>query len=166
MKVSAVCFGQMREFLPPDAEGNRATLELDDTARVLDLVHMVGAPERLIYVLLVNGERGRLEEPLADGDEVTLMPPYSGGSEDVVRCGWALPSELMSEYHDTEWECHFETTVGSSSSSCSRASKRDCLGRPCSTSEATTGTHSMGSIRRRLPDTTRPRSRCFSSTRA
>src|SRR5665809_27690 len=103
MKVSAVCFGQMREFLPPDAEGNRATLELDDTARVLDLVHMVGAPERLIYVLLVNGERGRLEDPLADGDEVTLMPPYSGGSEDVVRCGWALPSELMSEYHDTEW---------------------------------------------------------------
>src|SRR5680860_709703 len=83
MKVSAVCFGEMREFLPPDAEGNRATLELDDAARVLDLVHLLGAPERLIYVLLVNGERGRLEDPLADGDEVTLMPPYSGGSEDV-----------------------------------------------------------------------------------
>src|SRR5919106_1407166 len=66
MKVSAMCFGQMREFLPPDAEGNRATLELDDTARVLDLVHLLGAPERLIYALLVNGERGRLEDPLAN----------------------------------------------------------------------------------------------------
>ncbi|CAN5722362.1 hypothetical protein BH20ACT23_BH20ACT23_22020 [soil metagenome] len=103
MKVSVVCFGQMREFLPLDAEGNRATLELDDAAHVLELVHLLGAPERLIYALLVNGERGRLEDPLADGDEVTLMPPYSGGSDDVERCGWALPSALMSEYHDTEW---------------------------------------------------------------
>ena len=104
MKVSAVCFGQMREFLPPDAEGNRATLELTGQARVLDLVQSLGAPERLVYVLLVNGERGQLDHPLADGDEVTLMPPYTGGaSDDVVRCDWALPSELMSVYHDTEW---------------------------------------------------------------
>ncbi|MGH2698204.1 MAG: DNA-3-methyladenine glycosylase I [Actinomycetota bacterium] len=105
MKVSAVCFGQMREFLPEDAEGNRATLELDDEAAVADLVHCLGAPERLVYVLLVNGERAGLERGLADGDEVTLMPPYTGGSssDDLVRCDWALPSALMSDYHDTEW---------------------------------------------------------------
>ena len=103
MKVSAVCFGQMREFLPGDAEGNRATLELEDEARVLDLVHSLGAPERLVYVLLVNGERGQLNHPLADGDEVTLMPPYTGGSSEVERCDWAVMSKLMVEYHDTEW---------------------------------------------------------------
>jgi DNA-3-methyladenine glycosylase I len=103
MKVSAVCFGQMREFLPADAEGNRATLELEDAARVLDLVHSLGAPERLVYVLLVNGERGQLDHRLTDGDEVTLMPPYTGGSPDVERCDWAVMSELMSDYHDTEW---------------------------------------------------------------
>jgi DNA-3-methyladenine glycosylase I len=103
MKVSAVCFGQMREFLPAEAEGNRATLELEAEARVLDLVQLLGAPERLVYVLLVNGERGRLDNRLTDGDEVTLMPPYTGGSSDVERCNWAVMSELMSEYHDTEW---------------------------------------------------------------
>ena len=104
MKVSAVCFGQMREFLPPEAEGNRATLDLDDEARVFDLVQMLGAPKRLVYVLLVNGEREQLEHRLADGDEVTLMPPFTGGSSIVdKRCDWATSSELMSEYHDTEW---------------------------------------------------------------
>jgi DNA-3-methyladenine glycosylase I len=105
MKVSAVCFGQMREYLPSDAEGNRTTLELDERAAVADLVHSLGAPERLVYVLLVNGERATLDHGLADGDEVTLMPPYTGGSKtaNLVRCDWALSSELMSDYHDTEW---------------------------------------------------------------
>jgi len=104
MKVDTLCFGQMRDFLPDDAFGNRATLELDENARVVDLVHSLGAPERLVYVLLINGERGELDHRLADGDEVTLMPPFSGGSpDDVERCEWAGPSELMSEYHDTEW---------------------------------------------------------------
>lgn len=101
VKVSVVGFGVMRDFLPDDADGNQARVEIEEGARVQDVVNLLGAPERLVYALLVNGERGGLDQPLGDGDEVTLMPPFTGGAE-LERCAWAR-TELEQRYHDTEW---------------------------------------------------------------
>ena len=102
MKVTVVCFGAMREHLPPDAQGNRAVLEANDDARVIDIVRALQAPERLVYALLVNEERAELEESLSDGDVVTIMPPFTGGTE-LLRCPWAERTPLEIDYHDTEW---------------------------------------------------------------
>jgi DNA-3-methyladenine glycosylase I len=101
VKVGVVAFGVMRDFLPDDADGNRARLDVEEGALVQDVVNMLGAPDRLVHALLVNGERGRLDQPLGDGDEVTLMPPFTGGAEGE-RCAWAK-TELEKPYHDTEW---------------------------------------------------------------
>jgi molybdopterin converting factor small subunit len=80
MKVNLVCFGAMREFLPPGSEGNRAVIELDGGATVGDAVDALGAPRRLVFALLVDGTQAGLERALSDGAEVTIMPPFTGGS--------------------------------------------------------------------------------------
>jgi len=55
--------------------------ELADIARVEDVWPALGLgpePDGLLYA--VNKEYARREHQLADGDEVALIPPVSGGS--------------------------------------------------------------------------------------
>jgi molybdopterin converting factor small subunit len=80
VKVNVVCFGAMRAYLPPGTAGNRAEIELSDGATVGDLVDALGAPRRLVFSLLVDGAQGDLGHRLEDGSDVTLMPPFTGGS--------------------------------------------------------------------------------------
>jgi molybdopterin converting factor small subunit len=80
VKVEVVCFGALRTYLPEQATDNRAALELPDAARVRDVVQVLGVPDRLVFALLVDGERATPDGELLDGAEVTLMPPFSGGA--------------------------------------------------------------------------------------
>lgn len=81
MRVGVVCFGAMREYLPPEADGNRASMEVSRGSNVGDLADMLGAPRRLLFSILVDGARATQETALTDGAEVTLMPPFTGGAE-------------------------------------------------------------------------------------
>ena len=74
-----MCFGAMRDYLPPDADGNRATVDLPDGATVGDLVDSLGAPRRMVHALLVDEVQADLGHGLREGAAVTLMPPFSGG---------------------------------------------------------------------------------------
>ncbi|CAN5779920.1 hypothetical protein BH18ACT15_BH18ACT15_02530 [soil metagenome] len=84
MRVAVVCFGAMRDYLPPDADGNRASLKLSNGSRVGDLADVLGAPRRLLFSVLVDGARATEDTALADGAEVTLMPPFTGGAGDAA----------------------------------------------------------------------------------
>jgi len=78
MKVTVVCFGAMRDYLPDPSSG-RAQVEIESGGTVRDVVGALGAPEHLVHSALVDGRRVELEEGVADGAEVTLMPPFAGG---------------------------------------------------------------------------------------
>lgn len=80
MRITIVCFGSLRDHLPPDADGNRAGLELAPGATAQDAAAALGVSERQVYAVLVDGEQTDRSTPLAEGVEVTLMPPFSGGS--------------------------------------------------------------------------------------
>ena len=79
MKVTVVCFGAMHDFLPDPSSG-RIELELTQEGTVRSVVGALGAPEGLIHSVLVDGLRSDLDRALHDGAEVTLMPPFAGGS--------------------------------------------------------------------------------------
>jgi molybdopterin converting factor small subunit len=83
MRVEVLCFGAMRDYLPPGTEGNRAVLELPGGASVADAVERLGAPRRLVFAVLVDGTQASIDQALSEGCEVTLMPPFSGGSRDA-----------------------------------------------------------------------------------
>lgn len=85
MKVSVVCFGALRDYLPAGATGNRASLEIKDEAIVADVGAAIGAPERLMFAVLVNGEQAERGSRLSQGDEVALMPPFAGGQRRRLR---------------------------------------------------------------------------------
>ena len=79
MKVTVVCFGAMREFLPDPGSG-RSDIEVTPGGTVRSMVGALGAPEGLLHSALVDGLRADLDQTLDDGAEVTLMPPFAGGS--------------------------------------------------------------------------------------
>jgi molybdopterin converting factor small subunit len=79
VKVTVVCFGALRDYLPEGTTGNSAPVELHDGARVNDVIGALGAPRGLVHALLVDGMRATPDRELSNGVEVTLMPPFTGG---------------------------------------------------------------------------------------
>ena len=85
MRVRVLYFAVVRERLHRDQE----TLELPDGATVgallddLDRRHPGVAALRRHLQVARNRELVREGEPLADGDEVALIPPVAGGAADA-----------------------------------------------------------------------------------
>ena len=80
MMVTVVLFGLLRDYLPAGAEGNKAWVDLPAEGDVETLVLALQIPYRRVYAILVNGEQAEGSTKLNEGDEVTLMPPFSGGA--------------------------------------------------------------------------------------
>ncbi len=75
MRVTVRLFAGLREL------AGRSSIECEDVATVADVWPQLGLgdePAGLLYA--VNREYVTTDRPLADGDEVALIPPVSGGS--------------------------------------------------------------------------------------
>ncbi|MDQ7780828.1 MAG: MoaD/ThiS family protein [Planctomycetota bacterium] len=90
MRVTIEGFGVLRQQLcaaaPPCSCGERPTspgvgraVELQAGATVRDLVRTLALADGLVAMATVNGTVRPLDHPLADRDEVKLIPPVSGG---------------------------------------------------------------------------------------
>lgn len=79
MNVTVRCFAMVRELLGQD----RLEVELPDGASVEDLLRKLAddSPElpRLPLAFAVNQAYAKSDHVLAEGDEVALIPPISGG---------------------------------------------------------------------------------------
>jgi molybdopterin converting factor small subunit len=80
VKVRLRLFATLARYLPSDADGDGVTLALAVGATLADALAPLGIPPSEEYVAVVNGVHVDLDARLADGDEVTLFPPLSGGS--------------------------------------------------------------------------------------
>lgn len=78
MKVTVECYGAMRDYLP-DPSGRETVVETAG-GTVADVVEALGAPRRLIHLVLVDESQATLETEVSDGSRVTLMPAFAGGS--------------------------------------------------------------------------------------
>jgi MoaE-MoaD fusion protein len=88
MEVTVRLFAILRER----AGGAREmTLQLPDGARVSDAIAALGdvAPPELPLVMAVNREYAKGDHVLDPGDELALIPPVSGGSQDGATLVWA-----------------------------------------------------------------------------
>jgi molybdopterin synthase catalytic subunit len=87
MKINVLLFGVLKEIAGRSSE----TVELEEGAVVRDVLayysRTVPRFEAMIPALAVSvaEEYARPDRPLREGDEVGLLPPVSGGSEDL--CG-------------------------------------------------------------------------------
>lgn len=85
MQLQLLCFGRLREILAPEL-----SFELTSPATVADLWQTLResypalAPYDGAVAIAVNQAFASLSTPLAEGDEVALLPPVSGGLVDAA----------------------------------------------------------------------------------
>jgi molybdopterin converting factor small subunit len=91
MQVQVRLFSILRDCLPSDAEGGKASIGLTDGATLADLITRLGidrklglAPDQITsqagWQLLVSDRfEADMTRVLQDGDEVKILPPVSGG---------------------------------------------------------------------------------------
>ena len=79
MKVEVRLFAALASYLPEQSD-NSATIELPDGMTVAEAIGRVGIPEEMPLITLVNGRDAAPDQPLHDGDILSLFPPLAGGS--------------------------------------------------------------------------------------
>ena len=98
MKVQVELYATLNKFLPPGAEGRKATLELPDGSTIADLLKRLQIPPEMTALLMVNGTHQPPETALKDGETLAIFPPLAGGTP----LGWpplagGLPVALSSD---------------------------------------------------------------------
>jgi molybdopterin converting factor small subunit len=78
MKVEVWLFSTLKKYLPPNAKGKKAVVELPEGATLADLADHLGLHEEAI-VPTVNDEQAHWGLKLKDGDRVSFFPPLAGG---------------------------------------------------------------------------------------
>ena len=72
---------ELQAYLAQYSPGGEAVFQVDlpEGATVQTLVRRLNVPEEMASVIVLNERSGDFEEPLHDGDRVTLIPPLAGG---------------------------------------------------------------------------------------
>lgn len=83
MKITLKLFATLTDYLPPQAKGNVAELELAEGKPLGELVAELRLPEKLVHLVLVNGAyvapEARASQSLKEGDTLAIWPPIAGG---------------------------------------------------------------------------------------
>lgn len=95
VKVNVRCFAMVRELLGRE----RLELDLPEGSTLVTLKEHLAkqAPDllRLPFVMAVNQEYAQADQVLAEGDEVALIPPISGGDPAAERFRFDLSHEAL-----------------------------------------------------------------------
>lgn len=79
MKIEVRLFATLATYLPDESDGRSATLEIPDGGMVGDVVRSLGIPGDTPFITMINGRDAALDQPLADGNVLSLFPPLAGG---------------------------------------------------------------------------------------
>lgn len=80
MQVHVKLMGTLRSKLPPGSQGGVAALEVEPGTTVASVLDRLGVGGGHVHLVMINGsmETDR-QRPLAEGDELTVLPPVAGG---------------------------------------------------------------------------------------
>lgn len=83
MKIIVKLYATLSDYLPPDARGRQASVEVAEGATIHAALAALAVPARLTHIVMVNGRFVPLGErdrrPLAEGDELAVWPAVGGG---------------------------------------------------------------------------------------
>ena len=75
MTVRVKLFGSLKQYLPAGAQGRQAPVEVPTGGGVRDVMRLIGMPEAMAPVILVNGEHVEADAGVKEGDTVSVFPP-------------------------------------------------------------------------------------------
>ncbi|MBI2975622.1 MAG: MoaD/ThiS family protein [Chloroflexi bacterium] len=79
MKIYVKLFALLRQYHPGPNRSTPLEVDLPAGAVAADLVPSLGLPDQLVRHAFINNQQKTLDTPLAEGDQVNLFPPVSGG---------------------------------------------------------------------------------------
>ncbi|MCF8197682.1 MAG: MoaD/ThiS family protein [Sulfuritalea sp.] len=84
MKITFKLFATLQDFLPPEAKKTNALpLEIESTTTVMDLVKRFSLPEKLVHLVLIDGNfvppGERASRTFQEGETLAIWPPVAGG---------------------------------------------------------------------------------------
>ncbi len=83
MRITVRTGGLLSQYLPAGSARNQANLELEEGATPFDVMKRLGLPETRTYLVVLNGtlvpKAERERRPLAENDELSILPPLKGG---------------------------------------------------------------------------------------
>ena len=80
MKVEVHLTATLRRYLPPGSRGDHVVLDVPDGTTVDQVVHSLRIPPELERLTVVNGRDAVADQPLSDGDVLSVFPPLAGGA--------------------------------------------------------------------------------------
>ena len=69
----------LRTYLPVGTAGDNIVLDVREGATVDQVVHSLRIPSELERLTVVNGRDAAPDQPLSEGDVLSLFPPLAGG---------------------------------------------------------------------------------------
>lgn len=69
----------LRTYLPVGTAGDNIVLDLPEGTTVDQVVHSLRIPSELERLTVVNGRDAAPDQPLSEGDVLSLFPPLAGG---------------------------------------------------------------------------------------
>jgi molybdopterin converting factor small subunit len=79
MKVQVKLFGIFRDFSPPQAEGSGVWLDIDEGARIQDVLARMKIPEKLPKSIVCSGLVAKEDQVLRESDVIAIFSPITGG---------------------------------------------------------------------------------------
>lgn len=77
MKVNLKCFANLAERYTCDYHST-TTMDINEGSTVSKLMKASGIPEKDVRIVFVNGKISGVQQPLNDGDRITLVPATGG----------------------------------------------------------------------------------------
>ena len=74
MEIEVRLFASLRKYT-----NEKNKIELEEGASVGDFLERIGIPPSEVAIILVNGRHAEQNEPLQDGETVSLFPAIAGG---------------------------------------------------------------------------------------
>jgi sulfur-carrier protein len=79
VKVEVHLTATLRSYLPAGASDDHVLLDLEPGTTVGQVVHSLRIPADLERLAVVNGRDAAPDQPLSEGDVLSLFPPLAGG---------------------------------------------------------------------------------------
>ncbi len=82
MKVELKLFATLMGYLPPDANKNAVTVEVEEGCTMNQLLRRYRVPQEEVHLVLRNGHfvaEGSRDHPMEEGDTLAIWPPVAGG---------------------------------------------------------------------------------------
>ena len=67
------------DFIKDRSNGKILKISLEENARVLDVLKIIGVPQEKVHLVIINDTVSSIDSSLKDGDRVIFYPPLMGG---------------------------------------------------------------------------------------